>query len=99
MEIEINVNVKDEWRVYLFILDVSSDDWDVEEVWWVDSPGSMVDPQGTLMFESISEGSWFVRGYGEPVGMHEAHLFYADHESELADAVHEQQQVENSRGY
>jgi len=87
-----------EYRTYLFVLDVWSD-WEIDEVWWIDSPISALDPQGVLVLEHISEGRWFLRGYGDDASDHDAYLFYGDHEDELQDAVNEYQQANRKHDY
>jgi hypothetical protein len=95
----VDLELRGEYRTCLFVLGVGPTEWDVDEVWWVDSPISALDPQGILMLEHISEDRWFIRGHGTDATSHEAYEFYAAYEDELQDEVHLYQQSKYKHDY
>ena len=101
MKVEIEIYTGGESRLYLFVLDVSGYDWEVEEIWWLDSPISLVDPQGTLMVEeTIQDGVWFVRGYGEDATADQVYTFWSPYEEELQQSVNElRQEMDRDEAY
>lgn len=86
LEVELYSDIDD--RTYRFVLEVGAD-WDVSEVWWVDSPFECLDPQGILILEKLSNDRYYLlsENGSDEVDGHRAYLFYADYEDGLREQV------------
>ena len=89
---EFEVESEKHDRIYRVLVDIYTDEeWELEEMWWVNAPFSAMDDHGILCFQKIAHERYYINTdeASYEVDTNTAYAFMEDIEDELQEQISE----------